>query len=55
MIKYSHKHRSGFCHLITDFHSEHQKRVARFDFLGVVTSGFMAALMVGLVRLLVSN
>lgn len=55
MIDYSHKNRSVFCHLITDFHSKSQKRLARFDLWGVTMSGFMAAAMVEFVRLLVSR
>lgn len=54
-MDYSQKNRSLFCHLITDLHSPNQKRLARFDFWGVVASGFMAAVMVEIVRLFVSH
>ncbi len=43
------------CHLITNFHSARQKRVARFDFLGVAISALMAVVLVEFVRVLVSN
>lgn len=55
MMNYSQKNRSMFCHLITDLHSTNQKRLARFDFFGVLGSGLMAAVMVEFVRLLVSR
>jgi hypothetical protein len=53
MIHYTEKNRSCLCHLITDFHSLNQRRLARFDFWGVTVSGLMAVLLVGFVRLLV--
>lgn len=49
------KHRSPFCHLITDFHSPRQIRIARYDFLGMSFAGVMAATVVEFVRLLVTN
>ena len=52
---YSERNRSTLCHLITDFHSVSQKRVARFDLWGVLGSALMATLLVGSVRLLVSH
>jgi hypothetical protein len=52
---YSEKNRSALCHIITDFHSASQKRAARFDLWGVMGSAFMATLLVGFVRLLVSR
>jgi hypothetical protein len=52
---YSEKNRSPLCHLITNFHSARQKRVARFDFVGVTISGLMAVALVELVRVLVSH
>lgn len=55
MMNYSQKNRSMFCHLITNMHSTDHKRLARFDFWGVMASGFMAAVMVEFVRVLVSR
>jgi hypothetical protein len=55
MMNYSQKNRSLFCHLITDLHATNHRRLARFDLWGVLGSGFMAAVMVELVRLLVSR
>jgi hypothetical protein len=52
---YSEKNRSALCHIITDFHSANQKRVARFDLWGVLVSAVMASLLVEFVRLLVSH
>jgi|GEM_PF-1988869 len=52
---YSEKNRSVLCHLITDFHSSHQKRAARFDLWGVLVSALMAVLLLECVRLLVSH
>ena len=52
---YSGKNRSALCHLITDFHSANQKRVARFDLWGVLVSAVMASLLVAFIRLLVSH
>jgi hypothetical protein len=47
--------RSSFCHLITDFHSVRQTRLARYDLLGMAFSAFMAGTLVEFVRLLVSK
>jgi hypothetical protein len=55
MVHYSEKNRSALCHVITDFHSARQKRVARFDLWGVMVSALMVSLLVGIVRLVVSN
>ncbi len=55
MIHYSEKNRSGLCHVITDFHSVSQRRVARFDLWGVLLSAVMTAVLVEFVRLLVSH
>lgn len=52
---YSERNRSALCHVITDFHSTSQKRVARFDLWGVLVSAVMASLLVEFVRLLVSH
>jgi len=55
MLHYSEKKRSALCHVITDFHSVSQKRVARFDLWGVLASALMAFLLVESVRLLISH
>ena len=55
MIHYSEKNRSALCHVITDFHSVSQRRVARFDLWGVMVSAAMAAILVELVRMLVAR
>jgi len=55
MTHYSEKNRSALCHIITDFHSVRQRRVARFDPWGVMVSAAMASLLVGFVRLLLSH
>jgi hypothetical protein len=55
MLHYSEKNRSVLCHIITDFHSVSQKRLARFDLWGVLVSALMAATLVESVRLLVSH
>ncbi len=55
MIHYSERNRSALCHVITDFHSISQKRVARFDLWGVLFSAVMASVLVEFVRLLVSR
>ncbi len=55
MIHYTEKNRSPLCHLITDFRSPLEKRVARFDLWGVLTSVVLASLMVGVVRLFVAH
>lgn len=55
MIHYTEKNRSSLCHLITDFRSPPQKRLARFDLWGVLTSVVLASLMVGVVRLFVAH
>jgi hypothetical protein len=52
---YSERNRSLFCHLITDFHSASQKRLARFDILGVTTLALVTTVLVAIVRLLVSR
>jgi hypothetical protein len=52
---YTEKNRSRLCHVITDFHSKSQKRLARFDFWGMSLSALMAALLVEFARLLVSR
>ena len=52
---YSEKNRSALCHIITDFHSVSQKRVARFDMWGVLVSALMSAVLVEFVRVLVSR
>ncbi len=52
---YSEKNRSPLCHIITDFHSASQKRLARFDLWGVTGSALMATLLVEFVRVLVSR
>ena len=52
---YSEKNRSALCHIITDFHSVSQKRVARFDLWGVLVSALISALLVEFVRVLVSR
>jgi hypothetical protein len=49
------KNRSALCHLITDFNSVNQRRLARFDLWGVLVSGLLAAVLVESVRLLVSH
>lgn len=55
MMHYSEKNRSSLCHIITDFHSASQKRLARFDILGVTVSALLAAVLVEFARLLVSR
>ncbi len=55
MIHYTEKKRSPLCHLITNFNSARQRKVARFDLFGVAVSGLMAMTLVGIVRLLVSH
>lgn len=55
MTNYSEKNRSAFCHLITDFHSASQKRLAKFDFVGMLASSLVITLTVGVMRLLVSH
>jgi len=55
MLHYSEKNRSALCHVITDFHSASQKRVARFDLWGVLGSALMASVLVKFVRLLVPH
>jgi hypothetical protein len=49
------KNRSPFCHIITDFHSARQNRLARFDPWGVSLSALLAALLVESVRIMVSH
>jgi hypothetical protein len=49
------KKRSSLCHLITDFHSVAQRRVARFDFWGAVVTALIALAVVEFARLLVSR
>ena len=48
------KDRSALCHVITDFHSASQRRLARFDLLGVTVSALLAALMLEGVRFALS-
>jgi len=55
LYHYTEKNRSGLCHVITDFHSVSQKRVARFDLWGVMASVAMATLLVEFVRVVVSR
>jgi len=55
MLHYPEKNRSRLCYLITDFHSAAQKRLARFDLLGVAISSLMAVALVEFARLLVSR
>lgn len=55
MIHYTEKNRSSLCHLITDYHSASQRRLARLDIWGVATSGIITLMVVGLARLLVSH
>jgi hypothetical protein len=55
MIHTTPKNRSGLCHLITDFHSIRQSRVARFDFAGAAFAGGMLMLLVQVARLFLSN
>ena len=55
MIHYTEKNRSILFHVITDFHSVSQKRVARFDLWGVTFSALMATMLVTCVRFLVSH
>jgi hypothetical protein len=55
MLHYSEKNRSPLCHVITDFHSASQKRVARFDLWGVLVSALMSATLVEFVRIMVSR
>jgi hypothetical protein len=52
---YSEKNRSVLCHLITDFHSASQKRLARFDLWGVLVSALMTGSILEAVRLVVSH
>ena len=52
---YTERNRSSLCHLITDFRSPLEKRVARFDLWGVLMSVALASLMVGVVRLFVAR
>jgi hypothetical protein len=47
--------RSPLCHLITDFNSAAQRRIARFDFWGVVSSALLVMILLGFARLLVSR
>jgi hypothetical protein len=53
MIHPDGKDRSPLCHVITDFHSARQKRLARFDPWGVSLSALLAVMVVECVRLLV--
>jgi len=55
MIHYTEKKRSSLCHLITDFHSAGQRRLARFDVWGAATSGVIALTVVEIARLLFSR
>lgn len=55
MMHYIDKKRSTLCHLITDFHSASQRRLARFDFWGAALSGAMVLAMIGVMRVLVSH
>jgi len=55
MTNHSENNRSAFCHLITDYHSANQKRLAKFDFVGMLASGLMITVAVGFMRLLVSH
>jgi hypothetical protein len=49
------KNRSLLCHVITDFHSTRQKRLAQFDGWGMTISALLAALVVEVVRVVVSH
>ena len=55
MTRASENKRSPLCHLITDFHSAAQRRVARFDFWGVAVSGLLTMAVVEFARLMVSR
>lgn len=55
MNRASEKKRSSFCHLITDFHSAAQRRIAQFDLWGVAFSGLLTVAVVEFARLLVSR
>ncbi len=55
MLHYTEKNRSNLCHVITDFHSVSEKRVARFDIWGVLVSALLIASLVEVVRLLISH
>ena len=55
MIHYSEKNRSALCHVITDFHSASQKRLARFDPWGMTISTLLMALVVEVVRAVVAR
>lgn len=55
MIHSTPKNRSGLCHLITDFHSARQSRVARFDFVGTMLTGAMLLMIVQVARVFLSH
>ena len=55
MMQFTPKNRSGLCHLITDFHSARQSRVARFDFVGTMFSGALLLLLVQTARVFLSH
>jgi hypothetical protein len=55
MLYDSQKNRSPLCHVITDFHSRSEKRVARFDPWGMAISAMLAAVLVEAVRFMISR
>jgi len=55
MMHYSQRNRSPLCHLITDFRSPLEQRVARFDLWGVLSSVLLVSLMIAVARALVAH
>jgi hypothetical protein len=55
MVHVSEQNRSGLCHLITDFHSASQRRLARLDFVGAAASGLLVLILLDVARLLLST
>jgi hypothetical protein len=55
MQHYTERNRSSLCHLITDFRSLRQKRLARFDLWGVLATVLLASAVVEAARLLVAH
>ena len=53
-MRSAHKHRSRFCHLITNLHVADENKLALTDCWGVVLAGLLAALVAETVRLLLA-
>jgi hypothetical protein len=55
MNGYTGKNRSRFCHLITDFHSATEAKIARSDCWCVTVASMAACLLFECIRLLISD